>query len=106
MRVLGGTQFRDRSRSKREVVWPRGAVVGGRGAGWWGRWLMGQRRAWGARPESDYAKPQPKILIPLRKRAGTQRLAHQPRVWIDREDLQNKYTTQNRGDLGRRNGVG
>ena len=23
------------------MVWPRGAVVGGRGAGWWGRWFLG-----------------------------------------------------------------
>ena len=64
MRMLGGTQFRDGRRSKREVVWPRGVVVGGRGAGRWGRWLMGQRRAWRARPgtqsrEANAPDPNP-----------------------------------------------
>ncbi len=59
MRMLGGTQFREGRRSKREVVWPRGAVVGGRGAGWWGRRFMGQRRAWGARPGTQSRQANP-----------------------------------------------
>ena len=60
----------ERRRSKSEVVWPRGVVVGGRGAGWWGRWLMGQRRAWGARPEKRLRQTPPQDSDPIEKTCG------------------------------------
>ena len=63
---------------------------------------MGQRRAWGARPESDCAKPHPKILIPLRKRAGHPTLAFS-RAADPRSGTPTAHdSTGNSGDLARR----
>jgi len=49
---------------------------------------MGQRRAWGARPESNCAKPILQILIPTRSHAGHPTLAFSRAAVVDRECLE------------------